>query len=54
MVHHFKQQHFLKKAHFNIPAREQVILDEKRKLEAQYNLINFWNFPEGLRLKVKK
>jgi hypothetical protein len=30
-----------------------VILDEKRKLEAEYDILNFWNFPEGLRHKVK-
>jgi hypothetical protein len=30
-----------------------VILDEKRKLEAEYDILNFWNFPGGLRHKVK-
>ncbi|KAM5291885.1 vomeronasal type-2 receptor 116-like [Ctenodactylus gundi] len=38
---------------FENPAEEQVNLDVKRKLEAKYDIINFWNFPEGVRLRVK-
>jgi hypothetical protein len=30
-----------------------VIWGEKRKLEAEYDILNFWNFPEGLRHRVK-
>jgi hypothetical protein len=30
-----------------------VILDEKRKLEAEYDILNFWNFLEGVRHNVK-
>jgi hypothetical protein len=30
-----------------------VTLDEKRKLDPEYDIVNFWNFPEGLELKVK-
>jgi hypothetical protein len=30
-----------------------VILDEKKELEAEYDILIFWNFPEGLGLKVK-
>jgi hypothetical protein len=30
-----------------------VILDEKRKLEAEYAILNFWNFPEGVRHREK-
>jgi hypothetical protein len=29
------------------------MLDEKRKLEAEYDILNFWKFPEGLRHNVK-
>jgi hypothetical protein len=29
-------------------------LDETKKLEAEYNIINFENFAEGLEFKVKK
>jgi hypothetical protein len=43
----------MKSIQFNNPAGDQVILDEKRKLEAEYDILNFWNFPEGLRHKVK-
>jgi hypothetical protein len=30
-----------------------VILEEKRKLEAEYDIFNFWNFPDGLMLMFK-
>jgi hypothetical protein len=43
----------MKSIQFNNPAGDQVILDEKRKLEAEYDILNFWNFPGGLRHKVK-
>ncbi|XP_048191041.1 vomeronasal type-2 receptor 116-like [Perognathus longimembris pacificus] len=45
--------HFLKNTQFQNPAGDQVILDDKRKLEAEYDIVNIWNFPEGLDLKVK-
>ncbi|XP_027271860.1 vomeronasal type-2 receptor 116 isoform X2 [Cricetulus griseus] len=44
---------FLKNMQFTNPAGEQVILDEKMKLNADYDILNYWNFPEGLGLKVK-
>ncbi|XP_013362644.1 PREDICTED: vomeronasal type-2 receptor 116-like [Chinchilla lanigera] len=44
---------FLKNIQFNKPARDQVTLDAVRKLQAEYDILNFWNLPEGLRLKVK-
>ncbi|KAM5237902.1 vomeronasal type-2 receptor 116-like [Ctenodactylus gundi] len=43
---------FLKKVQFINSAGEQVILDDNRKLEAEYDIVNFWNFPEGLRERV--
>jgi hypothetical protein len=30
-----------------------VILNDEWKLEPEYDILNFWNFPEGLGLKVK-
>lgn len=27
--------------------------DHSRKLDSEYNIHNFWNFPEGIRHKVK-
>ncbi|XP_028641315.1 vomeronasal type-2 receptor 116-like [Grammomys surdaster] len=44
---------FLKNMQFFNPAGEQVNLDGKMKLNAEYDILNFWNFPEGLQLKVK-
>ncbi|XP_028715641.1 vomeronasal type-2 receptor 116-like [Peromyscus leucopus] len=44
---------FLKNMQFTNPAGEQVNLDEKMKLNAEYDILNYWNFPEGLGLKVK-
>ncbi|EHB02117.1 Vomeronasal type-2 receptor 26, partial [Heterocephalus glaber] len=44
---------FLRNIQFKNPAGDQVNLDEKGKLDAEYDILNFWNFPEGLRLKVK-
>ncbi|EDL75006.1 rCG64098, partial [Rattus norvegicus] len=44
---------FLKNMQFTNPAGEQVNLNEKMKLNADYDILNYWNFPEGLQLKVK-
>ncbi|XP_048223609.1 vomeronasal type-2 receptor 116-like [Perognathus longimembris pacificus] len=44
---------FLKNIQFHNPAGDQVIWDEKRKLEAEYDIVNIWTFPEGLELKLK-
>ncbi|XP_048223582.1 vomeronasal type-2 receptor 116-like [Perognathus longimembris pacificus] len=44
---------YLKNTQFQNPAGDPVILDEKRKLEAEYDIVNIWNFPEGLQLEVK-
>ncbi|XP_042549867.1 vomeronasal type-2 receptor 116-like [Dipodomys spectabilis] len=53
-VHSPVQLHpFLKNIQFYNPAGDQVILDEKRKLEPEYDILNIWNFPEGLQLEVK-
>ncbi|KAM4876394.1 vomeronasal type-2 receptor 116-like [Thomomys bottae] len=44
---------FLKNIHFNNPAGDQVILNGPKKPVAEYDIVNFWNFPEGLRQVVK-
>ncbi|XP_075820137.1 vomeronasal type-2 receptor 116-like [Microtus pennsylvanicus] len=44
---------FLKDKQFTNHAGEQVNLNEKMKLNAEYDILNYWNFPEGLGLKVK-
>uniref|UniRef100_A0A8C2V5Y2 Vomeronasal type-2 receptor 116-like n=1 Tax=Chinchilla lanigera TaxID=34839 RepID=A0A8C2V5Y2_CHILA len=43
---------FLKNMQFNNLAGDKVNLDDRRKLHAEYDILNSWNFPEGLRLKV--
>ncbi|XP_048191059.1 vomeronasal type-2 receptor 116-like [Perognathus longimembris pacificus] len=44
---------FLKNIQFHNSAGDQVIWDEKRKLEAEYDIVNIWNFPQSLHLEVK-
>ncbi|KAM5187454.1 LOW QUALITY PROTEIN: vomeronasal type-2 receptor 116-like [Callospermophilus lateralis] len=54
MAHTLHELHpFFKKINFENPAGEQVNLDEKMKLEGEYDIQNFWNLPEGLGRKVK-
>ncbi|XP_048191049.1 vomeronasal type-2 receptor 116-like [Perognathus longimembris pacificus] len=43
----------LKNIQFQNPAGDQVTWDEKKKLEAEYDIVNIWNFPHGLHLEVK-
>ncbi|KFO38042.1 Vomeronasal type-2 receptor 26 [Fukomys damarensis] len=45
--------HFLKELQFTSPIGDHVNLDEQKKLSAEYDILNFWNLPEGLRLKMK-
>ncbi|XP_004645015.1 vomeronasal type-2 receptor 116-like [Octodon degus] len=49
----WKLHPFLKNIQFNNPAGDHVNLDYRKKLDSKYDILNFWNFPEGLRLKVK-
>ncbi|XP_069859362.1 vomeronasal type-2 receptor 116-like [Dipodomys merriami] len=44
---------FLNNNQFYNPAEDHIIWDEKRKLEPEYDILNIWNFPEGLELAVK-
>ncbi|XP_012368464.1 vomeronasal type-2 receptor 116-like [Octodon degus] len=53
MTSPWKLHTFLKNIQFSNPAGEHVDLDQKRKLFTNFDILNFWNFPEGLRLKVK-
>ncbi|CAH7415057.1 Vmn2r126 [Phodopus roborovskii] len=41
--------HFLRK----IIVEDNTSLDWKQKSDAEYDILNFWNFPKGLGLKVK-
>ncbi|XP_069858181.1 vomeronasal type-2 receptor 116-like [Dipodomys merriami] len=44
---------FLKNNQFYNPIGNHVIWDKQRKLEPEYDILNIWNFPEGLELEVK-
>ncbi|KAM5187455.1 vomeronasal type-2 receptor 116-like [Callospermophilus lateralis] len=44
---------FLKNIKFNNPAGDPVSMNQKGQLDREYDILNFWNFPEGLGLKVK-
>nr|XP_058146460.1 vomeronasal type-2 receptor 116-like [Dasypus novemcinctus] len=44
---------FLKNTQFKNPVGDHMILDEARKLDTRFDILNFWNFPEGFGLKVK-
>ncbi|XP_071068895.1 vomeronasal type-2 receptor 116-like [Dasypus novemcinctus] len=53
VVYPWQLHPFLKNIKFNNPAGDPVYFDDERKLEASYDILNFWNFPEGFGFKVK-
>ncbi|XP_058513638.1 vomeronasal type-2 receptor 116-like [Ochotona princeps] len=54
MIPHWQLLHsFLQSLQFTNPAGDHVNLDQKRKPAATYDILNFWNFPQGLGHKVK-
>ncbi|XP_071068887.1 vomeronasal type-2 receptor 116-like [Dasypus novemcinctus] len=53
VVYPWQLQPFLKNIQLNNPAGDTVYFDDEKKLEASYDILNFWNFPEGFGLKVK-
>ncbi|XP_040590124.1 vomeronasal type-2 receptor 116-like isoform X4 [Mesocricetus auratus] len=48
-----KLNHFLNNMHFKNSAGKTVVLDAERKLDAEYDIVNLWNFPLGLTQKMK-
>ncbi|KAM5237992.1 vomeronasal type-2 receptor 116-like [Ctenodactylus gundi] len=44
---------FLKNAQFYNPVGDEVNLNDNRKLDAEYDIVNFWNFPEDAERCVK-
>ncbi|XP_069859339.1 vomeronasal type-2 receptor 116-like [Dipodomys merriami] len=44
---------FLNNVQFHNPVGAQVVLDDKRKVEAEYDIVNIWSLPEGLEFKAK-
>ncbi|KAM5237928.1 vomeronasal type-2 receptor 116-like [Ctenodactylus gundi] len=49
----WKLHPFLKNMQFVNSVGQKVYLDKKGKQDIKYDILNFWNFPEGLRFKVK-
>ncbi|KAM7323981.1 hypothetical protein ACRRTK_016286 [Alexandromys fortis] len=43
----------IRKAHFTNPIGERVNMNQKEKLQPEYDIFQIWNFPNGLGLKVK-
>ncbi|EGW15247.1 hypothetical protein I79_025039 [Cricetulus griseus] len=44
---------FLKKTQFTNPVGDRVNLNPKEELQEEYDIFQIWNFPHGLRFKVK-
>ncbi|OBS75933.1 hypothetical protein A6R68_17617, partial [Neotoma lepida] len=49
----WKLHPYLKNIHFKNGAGNLMVLDSKWKLDAKYDILNLWNFPDGLRQKLK-
>ncbi|XP_052031708.1 vomeronasal type-2 receptor 116-like isoform X1 [Apodemus sylvaticus] len=43
----------LRKTHFTNPVGDRVNMNERDKLQEEYDIFYIWNFPQGLGLKVK-
>ncbi|XP_003505955.1 vomeronasal type-2 receptor 116 [Cricetulus griseus] len=52
-IHPWELHPFLKKIHFKNGAGHHVALDSQMKLDEEYDILNFWNFPNGLRQNMK-
>ncbi|XP_075815305.1 vomeronasal type-2 receptor 116-like [Microtus pennsylvanicus] len=48
-----KLHSFLRKTHFTNPVGDRVIMNQKEKLQEEYDIFQIWNLPYGLGLKVK-
>ncbi|KAL6084216.1 hypothetical protein STEG23_022329, partial [Scotinomys teguina] len=44
---------FLRNIHFKNGAENLVVFNSQRKVDAEYDIINLWNFPESLRQEMK-
>lgn len=49
----FQLGSFLRKIHFTNPVEDRVNMNQRNKLQENYDIFYVWNFPQGLRLKVK-
>ncbi|XP_040597228.1 vomeronasal type-2 receptor 116-like [Mesocricetus auratus] len=52
-INRWELNHFLKNMNFKNAAGNTVVLDPQRKLDTEYDIFNHWNFPVGLRQKMK-
>ncbi|NP_001093125.1 vomeronasal 2 receptor, 16 precursor [Rattus norvegicus] len=48
-----KLHSLLKKTHFTNPVGDRVIMNQREKMQEEYDIFYIWNFPQGLGLKVK-
>ncbi|XP_038196801.1 vomeronasal type-2 receptor 116-like [Arvicola amphibius] len=52
-AHCLKLYSFLRKTRFTNPVGDRVIMNQKEKLQEEYDIFQIWNLPYGLGLKVK-
>uniref|UniRef100_A0A8C5K253 Vomeronasal 2, receptor 118 n=1 Tax=Jaculus jaculus TaxID=51337 RepID=A0A8C5K253_JACJA len=43
----------MKSIQFTNPIGDPVNMNQREKIDAMYDILNFWNFPQSLRIKVK-
>ncbi|XP_037058435.1 vomeronasal type-2 receptor 116-like isoform X3 [Peromyscus leucopus] len=48
-----KLHSFLRKTHFTNPVGEKVNMIQRENLQAEYDIFQIWNFPNGFEVKVK-
>ncbi|XP_057640129.1 vomeronasal type-2 receptor 116-like [Chionomys nivalis] len=48
-----KMYSLLRKTHFTNPGGDRVNMNQKEKLQPEYDIFQIWNFPNGLGLRVK-
>uniref|UniRef100_A0A8C5K116 Vomeronasal 2, receptor 118 n=1 Tax=Jaculus jaculus TaxID=51337 RepID=A0A8C5K116_JACJA len=48
-----KQTHLMHDIQFTNPIGDPVNMNQREKIDAMYDILNFWNFPQSLRIKVK-
>ncbi|XP_031240893.1 vomeronasal type-2 receptor 116-like [Mastomys coucha] len=51
--HCLKIQSFMKKTYFTNPLGERINMNQREKMQEEYDIFYIWNFPQGLGLKVK-
>jgi vomeronasal 2 receptor len=49
----FQLYSYLRKNHFINPVGDRVSMNQRDKLQEEYDIVYIWNFPQGLGLRVK-